>query len=98
MDYINKGLMETGFSGRHILNFLYNSPEEDRAPDMPRFDWRNIFNLTDQVIRLINRYGEVFGPPLFQLLSAAVCDLNDNYSHFAHFLCARYASYERANI
>lgn len=97
MDYINKGLMETGFSGRHILNFLYNSPEEDRAPDMPRFDWRNIFNLTDQVIRLINRYGEVFGPPLFQLLSAAVCDLND-IPILDIFLCSRYASYERANI
>lgn len=59
MDYINKGLKETGFTGQHILNFLYNGPEEDRARDMPRFDWRNIFNLTDQVVRLINRYGEV---------------------------------------
>ncbi|XP_056594353.1 retinal-specific phospholipid-transporting ATPase ABCA4a [Triplophysa dalaica] len=69
MDYINKGLMETGFSGRHILNFLYNSPEEDRARDMPRFDWRNIFNLTDQVIRLINRYGECLVLDKFSAIS-----------------------------
>jgi len=59
MDYINKGLQDTPFTGQHILNFLYNGPEEDRAQDMPNFDWRYIFNLTDQVIRLINRYGEV---------------------------------------
>lgn len=59
MDYINKGLQDTPFTGHHILNFLYNGPEEDRTQDMPNFDWRNIFNLTDQVIHLINRYGEV---------------------------------------
>lgn len=59
MDYINKGLKDTPFTGQHILNFLYIGPEEDRDQDMPNFDWRNIFNLTDQVIRLINRYGEV---------------------------------------
>uniref|UniRef100_A0A8C1RXW4 ATP-binding cassette, sub-family A (ABC1), member 4a n=1 Tax=Cyprinus carpio TaxID=7962 RepID=A0A8C1RXW4_CYPCA len=58
MDYINKGLKDTSFTGQHILNFLYNGPDEDRAQDMPNFDWRNIFNMTDQVIRLINRYGE----------------------------------------
>uniref|UniRef100_A0A9J8BN84 P-type phospholipid transporter n=1 Tax=Cyprinus carpio carpio TaxID=630221 RepID=A0A9J8BN84_CYPCA len=58
MDYINKGLKDTSFTGQHILNFLYNGLDEDRAQDMPNFDWRNIFNMTDQVIRLINRYGE----------------------------------------
>ncbi len=59
MDYINKGLKDTPFTGQNILNFLYYGPEEDRDQDMPNFDWRNIFNVTDQVIRLINRYGEV---------------------------------------
>lgn len=59
MDYINKGLQDTPFTGQHILNFLHNGHEVDRAQDMPDFDWRNIFNLTDQVIRLVNRYGEV---------------------------------------
>nr|XP_055038477.1 retinal-specific phospholipid-transporting ATPase ABCA4a isoform X1 [Misgurnus anguillicaudatus] len=58
MDYINKGLEETVFRGEHVLNFLYNGPEEDRGQDLPSFDWRNIFNFTDQVVRLINRYGE----------------------------------------
>ncbi|XP_052398366.1 retinal-specific phospholipid-transporting ATPase ABCA4-like [Carassius gibelio] len=58
MDYINKGLKDTPFTGQHILNFLHNGPDEDRAQDMPNFDWRNIFNMTDKVIRLINRYGE----------------------------------------
>ncbi|TRY62479.1 hypothetical protein DNTS_007141, partial [Danionella cerebrum] len=58
LDYINRGLRNTPFTGKHILNFLYNGFEEDRAQDMPKVHWRNIFNLTDHIIRLINRYGE----------------------------------------
>ncbi|KAI2648890.1 Retinal-specific phospholipid-transporting ATPase ABCA4 [Labeo rohita] len=69
MDYINKGLKDTPFTGQHILNFLYTGPEEDRDEDMPNFDWRNIFNLTDQVIRLINRYGECLVLDKFSAIS-----------------------------
>uniref|UniRef100_A0A672SD77 Retinal-specific ATP-binding cassette transporter-like n=1 Tax=Sinocyclocheilus grahami TaxID=75366 RepID=A0A672SD77_SINGR len=69
MDYINKGLKDTSFTGQHILNFLYNGPDEDRAQDMPNFDWRNIFNMTDQVIRLINRYGECLVLDKFSAIS-----------------------------
>uniref|UniRef100_A0A3P8X8L1 P-type phospholipid transporter n=1 Tax=Esox lucius TaxID=8010 RepID=A0A3P8X8L1_ESOLU len=46
------------FSSKHILNFLDNRPIEHRENDMANFDWRNVFNLTDQVIRMMNRYGE----------------------------------------
>lgn len=59
MDFIDRTLEETPFSSKHILNFLHNGPSEDRPPDMPDFDWRDIFNLTDQVIRMLNQYGEV---------------------------------------
>uniref|UniRef100_A0A8C1UHB0 P-type phospholipid transporter n=1 Tax=Cyprinus carpio TaxID=7962 RepID=A0A8C1UHB0_CYPCA len=69
MDYINKGLKDTPFTGQHILNFLYNGPEEGRDQNMPNFDWRNIFNLTDQVIRLINRYGECLVLDKFSAIS-----------------------------
>ncbi|XP_029698855.1 retinal-specific ATP-binding cassette transporter-like [Takifugu rubripes] len=58
MDFIDRTLEETPFSSKHILNFLHNGPSEDRLPDMPDFDWRDIFNLTDQVIRMLNQYGE----------------------------------------
>uniref|UniRef100_A0A8C9R6I7 ATP binding cassette subfamily A member 4 n=1 Tax=Scleropages formosus TaxID=113540 RepID=A0A8C9R6I7_SCLFO len=55
---IDKNLEGTEFSSRDILNFLHHGPEEDREEDMPNFDWRNVFNLTDQLIRILNKYGE----------------------------------------
>ncbi|KAF7667420.1 hypothetical protein LDENG_00062750 [Lucifuga dentata] len=58
MDFIDKSLYEAPFSSKHILNFLHNGPPEDRPADMPDFDWRDIFNLTDQVIRMLNQYGD----------------------------------------
>ncbi|XP_034145341.1 retinal-specific phospholipid-transporting ATPase ABCA4a isoform X3 [Esox lucius] len=57
-DYIDRSLQDTEFSSKHILNFLDNRPIEHRENDMANFDWRNVFNLTDQVIRMMNRYGE----------------------------------------
>lgn len=59
MDFIDRTLEEAPFSSQHVLNVLHNGPSEDRLPDMPNFDWRDIFNLTDQVIRMLNQYGEV---------------------------------------
>lgn len=59
MDFIDRTLEEAPFSSKHILNFLHNGPPEDRLADMPDFDWRDIFNLTDRVIRMLNQYGEV---------------------------------------
>ncbi|XP_056155293.1 retinal-specific phospholipid-transporting ATPase ABCA4-like [Lampris incognitus] len=58
MDFIDTSLEETPFSTKHILNFLYNGIPKDRPEDMAAFDWRNIFNLTDRVIRMLNQYGE----------------------------------------
>nr|XP_046148467.1 LOW QUALITY PROTEIN: retinal-specific phospholipid-transporting ATPase ABCA4a [Oncorhynchus gorbuscha] len=57
-DYIDRSLQDTEFSSKHILNFLYNGPIEDRDYDMANFDWRNVFNFTDQVIRMMNQHGE----------------------------------------
>ncbi|KAG7216739.1 hypothetical protein INR49_021122 [Caranx melampygus] len=58
MDFIDRSLEEAPFSSKHILNFLYNGPPEDRPDDVPAFDWRDIFNLTDRVIRMLNQYGD----------------------------------------
>ncbi|XP_029955495.1 retinal-specific phospholipid-transporting ATPase ABCA4-like [Salarias fasciatus] len=58
MDFIDKSLEKAPFSSKHILNFLHNGPPETRAAAMPNFDWRDIFNLTDRVIRMLNQYGE----------------------------------------
>ncbi|XP_068437505.1 retinal-specific phospholipid-transporting ATPase ABCA4a isoform X1 [Clinocottus analis] len=58
MDFIDRSLEEAPFSSKHILNFLYNGPPEDRPADVPDFDWRDIFNLTDRFIRTLNQYGD----------------------------------------
>lgn len=58
-DFIDKSLAKAPFSSKHILNFLYNGPPEDRPDDLPDFDWRDVFNLTDRVIRMLNQYGDV---------------------------------------
>uniref|UniRef100_A0A7N5ZQ83 ABC transporter domain-containing protein n=1 Tax=Anabas testudineus TaxID=64144 RepID=A0A7N5ZQ83_ANATE len=58
MDFIDRSLEEAPFSAKHFLNFLHNGPPEDRPDGMPNFDWRDIFNLTDRVIRMLNQYGE----------------------------------------
>ncbi|XP_041125605.1 retinal-specific phospholipid-transporting ATPase ABCA4 [Polyodon spathula] len=56
--FIDRHLEDTEFSSKDILNFLYNGPPSSRPEDMLDFDWRNIFNVTDQVIRLFNQYAE----------------------------------------
>ncbi|XP_030630578.1 retinal-specific phospholipid-transporting ATPase ABCA4 [Chanos chanos] len=58
MDFLDKRLKDTEFSTKDVLNFLHTGPDEDREEDMPNFDWRNIFNLTDQIIRMFTQYGE----------------------------------------
>ncbi|XP_039999718.1 retinal-specific phospholipid-transporting ATPase ABCA4-like [Xiphias gladius] len=58
MDFMDSTLEDTDFTTKDILNFLCNGPEEQREAGMPSFDWRNIFNITDQIIRMFNQYGE----------------------------------------
>ncbi|KAM9839656.1 retinal-specific phospholipid-transporting ATPase ABCA4a [Aulostomus maculatus] len=58
MDFIDRSLEEAPFSSKHILNFLHTGPPEDRPADVPDFDWRDIFNLIDRVIRMLNQYGD----------------------------------------
>ncbi|XP_038573464.1 retinal-specific phospholipid-transporting ATPase ABCA4-like [Micropterus salmoides] len=58
MRFMDDSLGGTDFTTKDILNFLNNGPEEGRETGMPNFDWRNIFNITDQIIRMFNQYGE----------------------------------------
>ncbi|KAM3860773.1 LOW QUALITY PROTEIN: retinal-specific phospholipid-transporting ATPase ABCA4-like [Diretmus argenteus] len=57
-NFIDESLEEAPFSSKDILNFLYNGPPRNRSADVANFDWRNIFFLTDQVIRKLNRYAD----------------------------------------
>ncbi|XP_077410492.1 retinal-specific phospholipid-transporting ATPase ABCA4-like isoform X1 [Vanacampus margaritifer] len=58
MDFIDRSLEQAPFSTKHILNFLHNRLPEERLDSMPDFDWRDVFNLTDRVIRMLNQYGD----------------------------------------
>ncbi|XP_026169724.1 retinal-specific phospholipid-transporting ATPase ABCA4 [Mastacembelus armatus] len=58
MHFMDNSLEDSEFTTKHILNFLYNGPEEQREAGMPNFDWRNIFKITNQMIRTFNQYGE----------------------------------------
>lgn len=57
--FVDNSLEDSNLTTRDILNFLYTGPEEWREPSMPSFDWRNIFNVADQLLRTFNQYGEV---------------------------------------
>ncbi|XP_049888886.1 retinal-specific phospholipid-transporting ATPase ABCA4 [Epinephelus moara] len=56
--FMDNSLQDTDINTKHILNFLHNGPEEQREAGMPNFDWRNIFNIADQIIRTFKKYGE----------------------------------------
>nr|XP_046264870.1 retinal-specific phospholipid-transporting ATPase ABCA4-like [Scatophagus argus]XP_046264871.1 retinal-specific phospholipid-transporting ATPase ABCA4-like [Scatophagus argus] len=58
MNFIDESLGDTNLTTKDVLNFLYNGPEDWREPGMPNFDWRNIFNVSDQIIRMFNQYVE----------------------------------------
>ncbi|XP_017266543.1 retinal-specific phospholipid-transporting ATPase ABCA4-like isoform X2 [Kryptolebias marmoratus] len=58
MHFIDNSLAETDFTTKDILNFLHNGLEDKREEGMPNLDWRNIFNITDQIVRMFNQYGE----------------------------------------
>lgn len=59
MNFVDKSLEDASVTTKDILNFLYSGPEEWREAGMSRFDWRNIFNVTDQLMRTLNQYAEV---------------------------------------
>ncbi|RXN25823.1 retinal-specific ATP-binding cassette transporter [Labeo rohita] len=61
MDFLDRRLVETQFSTKDILNFLHNGPEQDRYMNMTNFDWRDVFRLADQTIRMFNQYSECIG-------------------------------------
>ncbi|KAM4805394.1 retinal-specific phospholipid-transporting ATPase ABCA4 [Urocitellus parryii] len=57
-DFLNRHVGEEGITAEVLLNFLYKGPPENRADGMTNFDWRDIFNITDRSLRLVNQYLE----------------------------------------
>ncbi|NXW29242.1 ABCA4 protein, partial [Phaetusa simplex] len=57
-DFLNSQLGAEGLTAEHIINFLHNGSPGSREKGMADFDWRNIFNAADQVLRLLSQYLE----------------------------------------
>lgn len=79
MHFMDNSLVGTEFTTKDILNFLYNGPEREREAGMPNFDWRNIFNITDQLIHMFNQYGEVSNLSLFLCLPTFFLNFAHSY-------------------
>uniref|UniRef100_A0AAX7W198 ABC transporter domain-containing protein n=1 Tax=Astatotilapia calliptera TaxID=8154 RepID=A0AAX7W198_ASTCA len=46
----------TGWTPELLANFLYNGPPEDRPPGMPPSDWRNVYNSTSEMLKLLSTF------------------------------------------
>ncbi|XP_063284422.1 retinal-specific phospholipid-transporting ATPase ABCA4 isoform X1 [Pelobates fuscus] len=57
-DFLNRQLGDDGLSADDVINFLYNGNPDSRSSNQANFDWRNVFNFTDETIRLFNNYME----------------------------------------
>ncbi|XP_023276845.1 ATP-binding cassette sub-family A member 1-like isoform X1 [Seriola lalandi dorsalis] len=53
---LNQRLNGTGWTAEQLANFLYNGPPEDRPPGMPPYDWRDVYNTTTQILKLLSNF------------------------------------------
>ncbi|KAG7243353.1 hypothetical protein INR49_011809 [Caranx melampygus] len=53
---LNQRLNGTGWTAELLANFLYNGPPEDRPPGMPPYDWRDAYNATSQILKLLSNF------------------------------------------
>ncbi|KAM9379360.1 retinal-specific phospholipid-transporting ATPase ABCA4 [Phaethornis superciliosus] len=57
-EFLNSQLSAEGFTAEHIINFLHNGSSASREKGMADFDWRNIFSVVDQALRVLSQYLE----------------------------------------
>ena len=53
---LDQSLNGTRWTAELLANFLYNGPPEDRPPGMPTTDWRDAFNATTQIMKLLSNF------------------------------------------
>ncbi|XP_066453464.1 retinal-specific phospholipid-transporting ATPase ABCA4 [Eleutherodactylus coqui] len=75
-DFLNRQLGDNGLSAEDVINFLYNGNPDARPEGQADFDWRNVFNFTDQLVRFFNQYMEC--------LSLDKFEGHDDESHLTH--------------
>uniref|UniRef100_A0A8B9P3H1 P-type phospholipid transporter n=1 Tax=Apteryx owenii TaxID=8824 RepID=A0A8B9P3H1_APTOW len=56
--FLNSQLGAEGLTAEDIINFLHNGSPGSREKGMADFDWRNIFSVADQALRLLSQYLE----------------------------------------
>ncbi|XP_075038451.1 retinal-specific phospholipid-transporting ATPase ABCA4 isoform X2 [Mixophyes fleayi] len=75
-DFINRQLGDEGVLADDIINFLYNGNPDERPDGKANFDWRNVFNVTNQFVRVFNQYMECLNLDKFEG--------HDDESHLTH--------------
>ncbi|KAL7375204.1 hypothetical protein ABVT39_013723 [Epinephelus coioides] len=53
---LDQRLNGTGWTAELLANFLYNGPPEDRPPGMPAYDWRDAYNTTTEMLKLLSNF------------------------------------------
>uniref|UniRef100_A0A8D0AU38 ABC transporter domain-containing protein n=1 Tax=Sander lucioperca TaxID=283035 RepID=A0A8D0AU38_SANLU len=53
---LNQRLNGTRWTADLLANFLYNGPPEDRPPGMPPYDWRDAYNSTTGILKLLSNF------------------------------------------
>ncbi|XP_030636239.1 phospholipid-transporting ATPase ABCA1 [Chanos chanos] len=53
---LDQRLNGTGWTSALLANFLYNGPPEDRPEGKPDYDWRDVFNSTDQIFQQLQLF------------------------------------------
>ncbi|XP_068612159.1 LOW QUALITY PROTEIN: phospholipid-transporting ATPase ABCA1-like [Brachionichthys hirsutus] len=53
---LDQRLNGTGLTAELLANFLYNGPPEDRPPGMPAYDWRNVYDTTTKMLKLLSQF------------------------------------------
>ncbi|KAM9836585.1 phospholipid-transporting ATPase ABCA1 [Aulostomus maculatus] len=53
---LNQRLNGTRWTAELLANFLYNGPPENRPPGMPTYDWRDAYNATTEVMKLLSNF------------------------------------------
>lgn len=56
---VDQRLNGTGWNAKLLDNFLYNGPPDQRPPGVPPHDWRNVYNATTRVLKLISNFLDV---------------------------------------
>ncbi|XP_056298859.1 phospholipid-transporting ATPase ABCA1-like [Pseudoliparis swirei] len=53
---LDRSINNTGWTSELLANFLYNGLPEDRPAGMPPYDWRNAYNATSEIMKLLSKF------------------------------------------